>query len=73
MTMMPVLRPMEVDSTHALLGIRFWDAATDTQVQDGLRVTVQLLNPARNRRVRKPVAAQRTQGSVYAAFGLHPA
>jgi hypothetical protein len=61
----PVLRPLEHAAVVTLLGIRFWDAATDAQVRDGLRVTARLDG------TRQPeVEAFRTASDVYAFQGL---
>jgi hypothetical protein len=64
--------PMEKISTQTLLGIRFWDAAANRQVRDGLRVTAQLLSGDGSRRVGRPVVGQFTLSGVVAFFGLHP-
>jgi hypothetical protein len=61
---------MERLATQTLLGVRFWDDLTRQPVADGLHVTAQLLNPAGTGRVGKKIAARRTQGGVFAFFGL---
>ncbi len=56
--------------TQTLLGIRFWDPATNGPDLGGLAVTGQLLSVDGTRRVGRAVRAQRTRGGVYAFFGL---
>lgn len=52
---------LEHISHKTLLGIRFWDAAMDKKIGDGLRVT---LHSTEN--IRKKIPAQRTRSDVYA-------
>lgn len=52
---------LERVSCKTLLGIRFWDVALDTQVRDGLKVS---LYPTAN--TRKKILAFRTRSDVYA-------
>lgn len=52
---------LEHISCKTLLGIRFWDVALDTQVRDGLEVS---LYPVEN--TRKKILAFRTRSDVYA-------
>ncbi len=62
----------EARAFQTLLGIRFWDAAADRMVVEGLRVFGQLLHPDGNRRVGRRVLARLSRGGVYAFFDLHP-
>ncbi|MCA9932360.1 MAG: hypothetical protein KC415_00445 [Anaerolineales bacterium] len=48
-------------TTYTPLGLCFWDAVTDSQISDGLRVTARLLNQPHRR-----VAAFRTGSGFYA-------
>ena len=55
------LRTIEQVSTRTSLGIRFWDAATDTQIRAGLRV---MLWPELSPRLRVP--GRRSVSDIYA-------
>ena len=66
-----IIRSPERLPTQTLLGIRFWDAVSDRQITEGLRVTAQLLSLDRTQRVARPVTARLTRSGVYAFFGLH--
>lgn len=61
---------MERLSTQTLLGVRFWDAATNQVVVDGLRVTAQRLSDDRTQRLGRPVSGRVTPAGVVAFAGL---
>jgi hypothetical protein len=60
-----IFEPLERVTIFTPLGIRFWDAALDRQVRDGLVVTAR--RPGTNQRV---VRAFRTRSGIYAFHGL---
>ncbi|HEX5165876.1 MAG TPA: hypothetical protein VFV93_10815 [Thermomicrobiales bacterium] len=60
-----LFEPLEQITIFTPLGIRFWDAALDRQVTDGLVVTAR--RPGSNQR---PVRAFRTRSGIYAFRGL---
>lgn len=63
------IRELERISTQTVLGVRFWDAARDTVVVDGLDVRAWLLSA--NRPVGRVVRGRPTANGVYAFFGLY--
>lgn len=62
---LPQYQVTERVGRRTLLGIRFWDPALDTQIHDGLSVT---LSPADN--TDKTVTAHRTRSGIYAFDGI---
>jgi hypothetical protein len=57
--------PLERQTTLTLLGIRFWDPATDRQVRDGLKVVVRPQTAPQ-----LSIAARLTPSGIYAFQGL---
>ena len=59
------LTPLETVSHKALLGIRFWDTATDSQIAEGLLVTLYSEDNSRRK-----IHARKTRSGVYGFFNI---